>query len=262
MKVHHNNQPSEYLIINFKINRNNNNNINLDIIDNYYLTISEWIKHILDTYDSRFNWNFYICNLNFNIIRVFIYINKQQYAKMDNETNSLYITNSFYDIHKYNINLDILLTFIRNKDFNLLLNNKTYNYDILTSESGSSSGSDYESDNLYANLDYTHLDIVNEDNLIDTIGISGVNYDTFMSELNKVYLLKFSYYKNDNNMNDIFSEDIYKKLTENNELFWITSYNNYLLFLKASNIHIDINNGNNINNSLLFNFINEIKLNK
>ena len=74
MKVINNNQLSEYIIINFKID--NNENLNLDIINNYYKTISEWIKFILDTYDARFNWNYYICNLNFNIIRVFIYISK------------------------------------------------------------------------------------------------------------------------------------------------------------------------------------------
>ena len=101
MKVINNNQLSEYIIINFKID--NNENLNLDIINNYYKTISEWIKFILDTYDARFNWNYYICNLNFNIIRVFIYINKYKYAQTDIETNTLYITNSYYDFNKYNI---------------------------------------------------------------------------------------------------------------------------------------------------------------
>lgn len=259
MKVINNNQPSEYIIINFKIN--NNDELNLDIIDNYYKTISEWIKFILDTYDTRFNWNFYICNLNFNIIRVFIYISKHQYAKMDNDTNTLYISNSYYDINKYNINLDILSSFIKCKEFLLLLNNKNLSLDFSTSDSESDSSSDY--DELYANLNYTHLIIENKESLINTIGISGVNYDTFISELNKIYLLKFSYYNHKNeNINEIFSEDIYKKINENNELFWVTSYNNYLLFLRSIHVQLDINNLDNINNSLLYNFINEIKLNK
>ncbi len=259
MKVINNNQLSEYIIINFKID--NNENLNLDIINNYYKTISEWIKFILDTYDARFNWNFYICNLNFNIIRVFIYINKNKYAQTDTETNTLYITNSYYDFNKYNINLNILSTFINCKEFKLLLNNNNLNNDFISSDSESNSSSDY--DELYSNLNYINFDLVDKDILINTIGISGVKYNTFISELNKIYLLKFSYYNNKNDdINNVFSEDIYKKINENNELLWISSYNNNLLFLKSINIQVDINNLDNINNSLLYNFINEIKLNK
>jgi len=291
MEILHNNQLSEYLIINFKINTLSTDIINIDVINNYYLSITEWIKYILDKYNNKKNWKFYICNLNFKVIRVFITIDKQIYARMDNETHSIYTSNYSIDTNNTNIELDYLIYLFHIHEFELILKYKAVFYNILSnedqilennfnSESDSKTDSDSESQHTY-NSSYFYNDSIqsedqddsisiksdtnseinseyiesnikiveyNNNTLIKHIGISGVSKDTFISELKKIPFIKNTYYNAEFITDNIFHEDLFHKMYENNNLFWITSNNNIILY----------NQTNIENNKLLYKFTNQL----
>jgi hypothetical protein len=265
MEILHNNQKSNYIIVNFKIK--NENTEKLDIINNYYIAISNWIKIILDKYDDKINWKFYICNLNFKVIRVFITIDKNIYAKMDEHTESIYIQDHYINNYNYLINTMYFYYLFNINDITKLLENYIDYYNIIvndekTSNNYLSSDDSDNSDNTQSSDDsdstdietsiqintYCHKIIKNSDTLINIIGISGVSKTTFISELEKIPILKLNYYNTNYVSNNIYHDDLYYKTIENNKLFWVTTYNN-LLSYSATNME---------NNTILYNFTKQI----
>lgn len=243
MYILHNNQNSEYIIINFKIKEIKD--INFELINKYYYTITEWVKQILDNYDKNLNWKFYICNLNFKKIRVFITIDKQLYAKTDKDTNSIYISNYSYNYHHFEILLNVILNQIDKKHFEILF--KCKSYDNMTFDYDSESESENESISDFDNLENNNKNInINKYDLIEIIGLSGISKETFISELYKIPLLKNSHYNSEYSSESIFNNDIYSKIYENNKYEWIITNNNYITYSIANN------------DELLLNFINKI----
>lgn len=233
MEILHNDCDSEFIIINIKMDYLNI--LNLDLINNYYIAIAEWVKHILDKYNNTYNWKFFISNLHFRVIRIFITIDKKNYAKVDDDTKSIYVTNYYINNNSIIINLERLSLLFNIQDFILFL----HSYNIIESENSSQSN--------YSINSYDSDSTIDDNILIKNIGISGITKETFISELKKIPLLKINTYKSNSILN-IYHEDIYTKLLENNTLFWITSNNNYIIYNK-----IDIDT-----NSLLYKFTNQI----
>lgn len=269
---------SEYIIINIKLEFNDLEPINYKKI--YYNIICEWIKCILDKYNKIYNWTFYINNLNYKIIRVFLLIDKYNYPNMD-DNNLIYTTNAFEFYNKNDINILELcknfniedLNIIILKEFEIIKNNLDSTKSICSSiESNNSSEINipinYVMENHfnYNNKEINNLDEVNNldeinefeevnefeeiniksnnltnsnENLIKkkiipvpkienihSIGVSGVNKNTFIYELKKINVLKHSdiYY---NKYHNIFNNQLFKKIKENNKYYWIL-YDNYI----------------------------------
>jgi hypothetical protein len=234
MEIIYNECDSEFIIINIKIDYMDI--LDLDLINKYYVSIAEWIKTILDKYNNTYNWKFYICNLHFRVMRIFITIDKQNYAKVD-DTKTIYITNYFINNNPIIINLDKLISLFNIQDFILFLHSNT------NIESDNSTQSDYS----YESDSNSSEETEDGNILIKNIGISGITKETFISELKKIPLLKINTNKF-NSLLNTFHEDIYNKLLENNILFWITSNNNYIIYNKIDND----------TNSLLHKFTNQI----
>jgi hypothetical protein len=287
-----NNINSEFLIINFILNFDDNHTIQYKKI--YYNIICEWLKIILDKYNCIYNWVFYINNLNYKIIRVFIFINKYNYPNMDQQ-NLIYLTNAFEFYNKNDINILELckyfnineLKIIIEKEFNTIKNNldstkSNYSNNELTTNNiienhfniievdfldcniinktldsqfkftDEINTDDINTDEINTdeiNTDELNTDEINqEENKIDnkenkiltnlniisnncltpdldnlnikSIGVSGVNKNTFIYELKKIHLLKHSdiYY---NQKHNLFDNQIFKKIKENNKYYWI-----------------------------------------
>ncbi len=235
LELINNSVNSEYIIINFKLDFNENDTLNYK--DTYYIVICEWIKIILDKYKNIFNWTFYINNLNYQVIRVFILIDKYNYPNMDNQ-KIIYITNAFEFYNKNDINIIDLSKQFNIEDLKILLlqeiNNINNNLD--SNESNSSSdgslitmpievfGNYFE--NKDKNIEHKLIKEQSNNYKINSIGLSGVNKNTFIYELKKINVLKHTniYYNKNHN---IFKNQIYKKIKENNKFYWIL-YDDYL----------------------------------
>lgn len=248
LELIHNSINSEYIIINFKLEFDEIDTIEYKKV--YYNIISEWIKLILDKYKIVFNWTFYINNLNYNTIRIFLLIDKYNYPNMD-DSKLIYISNAFEFYNKNDINiLDLSKLFnidelkvIIEQEYNNIKNNLNSTKSNCSSVSSDGSLIKMPIDNIIED----HFDefnkvnksnkkeIINETNEtnnstkkcnIIAIGLSGVNKNTFIHELKKINVLKHSdiYY---NKKHNIFNNQIYKKIKENNKYFWIL-YDDYL----------------------------------
>ena len=268
LELIHNSINSEYIIINFKLEFNELDSIEYKKV--YYNIILEWIKLILNNYKIVLNWTFYINNLNYNTIRIFLLIDKYNYPNMD-DGNIIYITNAFEFYNKNDINiLDLSKLFninelkvIIEQEFNNIKNNLNSTKSNCSSLSSDSSLIQMSIDNIIED----HFDEINkfnesnesnetnetnetneinkpnetneinkpneikninlpETHNIKAIGLSGVNKNTFIHELKKINILKHSdiYY---NKKHNIFNNQIYKKIKENNKYFWIL-YDDYL----------------------------------
>lgn len=249
LELIHNSINSEYIIINFKLEFDDIDTIEYKKV--YYNIISEWIKLILDKYKIVLNWTFYINNLNYNTIRLFLLIDKYNYPNMD-ENNIIYITNAFEFYNKNDINiLDLSKLFninelkiIIEQEFNNIKNNLNSTKSNCSSISSDGSLVQMPINNIIEdhfdefnkvligdNSNDINKNIINEYNKdnkcnIKAIGLSGVNKNTFIHELKKINVLKHSdiYY---NKKHNIFNNQIYKKIKENNKYFWIL-YDDYL----------------------------------
>ncbi len=255
LELIHNSVNSEYIIINFKLQFDELDTIEYKKV--YYNIISEWIKLILDKYKIVFNWTFYINNLNYNTIRIFLLIDKYNYSNMD-DSSIIYISNAFEFYNKNDINIIDLsklfnideLKIIIEQEFNNIKNNLNSTKSNCSSISSDGSLIKMPIDNIIENHfdEFNEMnkikentDIIEKNNIkedtikdinisdkhnIKAIGLSGVNKNTFIYELKKINILKHSdiYY---NKKHNIFNNQIYKKIKENNKYFWIL-YDDYL----------------------------------
>lgn len=250
INIIHNKINSNYFIINIKLDKlsnifiNNKNNKH-----KYFIIIKKWIKSILDKYSIMSNWVVYIKNLNYCYFRIFIYLNSLNYSNMD-EKNIIYLNDmiNYENIFKINIkdfiklfNADELKLFIDlefkiiDNNFNSISsNNSNGSEEINTELNGEFTNSFDIIDLNFFNIDklqnqkiISHKEFIssNKKYIITDIGISGLNKVTFFNELLKVLQLNNTdiYYDKEYN---IYNDDLFSKIKENNKFYWIDYINN------------------------------------
>ncbi len=229
---------SKYIIINIKLDFSNNETIKYKY--NYYKIIINWLKLSLDKYLLIYNWIFYIQNLNYDTIRIFLFTTHDNYPNMDNY-NLIYLTNNFKHTTD-NININNLEKLFDISELKIIINQE---FELIkkTLSSASSNENDAElkiinDSNNIINDYYNDYAIINKkSNIYDIkinaieqkinivkIGMSGTNKLTFISELKKINTLQVSkiYY---NDKHNIYNNNIFQKIKENNKFYWV-EYNN------------------------------------
>lgn len=243
MKIINNKIDSEYMIVNIKLNFNNNDNLTYK--KQYFNSIKEWIKLTLDKYIVLYNWIYFINNFNFDTIRIFIFIDPITSPNMD-DNKLIFLTNNFTFADR-KINIKNLSNLFNLEEFKIIIQQqcKLINQHSLSSSNESQISDLINTDyNLYDNnLDYQGYTLINNQlinninmsrldnsnpyslNNIYSIGISGINKNTFISELKKINTIKYSniYY---NSKHNIYNYNLLKKIKENNEFYWV-DFNQY-----------------------------------
>jgi hypothetical protein len=121
----HNKINSNYFIINIKLNFpkpfDSNENYNyINFKKKYIIIIEKWIKNILDKYSLMSNWVLYITNLNFNTIRIFIYLNSLNYSNMDDK-HLIYLSDMINYETMFKLNIHDLSKLFSIDKLNLLI---------------------------------------------------------------------------------------------------------------------------------------------
>lgn len=264
----HNKVNSNYFIVNIKLDFLEYNlfqsiETTIHIKQKYIIIIKKWIQNILDSHSKNSNWIIYIQNLNFNTVRIFIYLNSLYYSTMDDD-NLIYITDminyenifkinihdfsNLFTIHKLNLLIDLEFEIIKpSLDFDNGSYSSSNSYSTSSENSSiSSSNNSYEID-TYDLIDDDYIDyfknsehiikekiylnkITNDRNkIIKKIGISGINKVTFFNELNKLNFIKVDnsenslYFNVDHNIYDSYG---YAKIKENKIYYWVKINNN------------------------------------
>jgi hypothetical protein len=239
----HNKINSNYFIFNIKlkfpeINEQTNTKLLLRFKNKYNIIIKKWIQNILDQYSLLYNTILIISNLNYDTIRVFISLMPLTYSNMDNK-NVIYLSDmiNYESISKLNIYQLIKLFYL--DKLNLLID---LEFDIIKPHLDTDSSSS-DDNNTFDFIDYDYFNkkdinntqnikqqelnyIHNRYNVIQIIGISGVTKNTFINEINKLSILEQgNFYFN--SLHNIYNNDIYIKIKENNKHIWV-NYNDNL----------------------------------